>query len=116
VGVRISGHFVAGVCNPPRLAIKMTPFQIIDHHYLLTIVEHSSISTYVFKCIPGRKSSRLLPIVSSPQSIPDYLSFFQMAAAIPQDSLVLVTGVNSYIANHVADQLMEAGYRVRGTT
>ncbi|KAH8791217.1 hypothetical protein BGZ57DRAFT_939115 [Hyaloscypha finlandica] len=34
-----------------------------------------------------------------------------MAAAIPKDSLVLVTGVNSYIANHVADQLMEAEYR-----
>ena len=94
----------------------MTPFQIIDHHYWLTIVEHSSISTYVFKCIPGRKSSRLLSIVSSPRSIPDYLSLFQMAAAIPKDSLVLVTGVNSYIANHVADQLMEAEYRVRGTT
>jgi nucleoside-diphosphate-sugar epimerase len=36
--------------------------------------------------------------------------------AIPKDSLVLVTGVNGYIASHVADQLMEAGYRVRGTT
>jgi NADP-dependent 3-hydroxy acid dehydrogenase YdfG len=40
----------------------------------------------------------------------------KMAPAIPKDSLVLVTGVNGYIASHVADQLMEAGYRVRGTT
>jgi nucleoside-diphosphate-sugar epimerase len=39
-----------------------------------------------------------------------------MTPAIPKDSLVLVTGVNGYIASHVADQLMEAGYRVRGTT
>jgi nucleoside-diphosphate-sugar epimerase len=39
-----------------------------------------------------------------------------MAVAIPKDSFVLVTGVNGYIASHVADQLMEAGYRVRGTT
>lgn len=37
-------------------------------------------------------------------------------AAIPPNSLVLVTGVNGYIASHVADQLLEAGYRVRGTT
>ncbi len=39
-----------------------------------------------------------------------------MEPTIPKDSLVLVTGVNGYIASHVADQLMEAGYRVRGTT
>jgi nucleoside-diphosphate-sugar epimerase len=39
-----------------------------------------------------------------------------MVPTIPKDSLVLVTGVNGYIASHVADQLMEAGYRVRGTT
>ena len=39
-----------------------------------------------------------------------------MAPAIPKDSLVLVTGVNGYIGSHIADQLLEAGYRVRGTT
>lgn len=38
-----------------------------------------------------------------------------MALAIPKDSVVLVTGVNGYIGSHVADQLMEAGYKVRGT-
>lgn len=35
---------------------------------------------------------------------------------IPKDSIVLVTGVNGFIGSHIADQLMEAGYRVRGTT
>jgi GDP-D-mannose dehydratase len=35
-----------------------------------------------------------------------------MAAAIPKDSLLLATGVGGYIASYVADQLMEAGYRV----
>lgn len=35
--------------------------------------------------------------------------------AIASGSLVLVTGVNGYIASHVADQLMSLGYRVRGT-
>lgn len=35
--------------------------------------------------------------------------------AIPKESLVLVTGVNGYIASHVAEQLLEHGYRVRGT-
>ena len=40
----------------------------------------------------------------------------KMAPAIPKDSIVLVTGVNGFIGSHVADLLMEAGYRVRGTT
>lgn len=36
--------------------------------------------------------------------------------AIPIGSLVLVTGITGFIASHVADQLLQAGYRVRGTT
>lgn len=39
-----------------------------------------------------------------------------MATAIPKDSIVLVTGATGYIGSHVADQFLEAGYRVRGTT
>jgi nucleoside-diphosphate-sugar epimerase len=39
-----------------------------------------------------------------------------MAPAIPKGSTILVTGVNGYIGSHVADQLLLAGYRVRGTT
>ena len=35
--------------------------------------------------------------------------------AIPSGSTVLVTGVNGYIGSHVADQLLSAGYKVRGT-
>lgn len=34
---------------------------------------------------------------------------------IPLDSLILVTGANGLIASHVTDQLLAAGYRVRGT-
>lgn len=37
------------------------------------------------------------------------------APAIPQGSTVLVTGVNGYIGAHTADQLLLAGYKVRGT-
>lgn len=33
---------------------------------------------------------------------------------IPKGSTVCVTGVNGYIGSHVADQLLEAGYHVRG--
>ena len=36
--------------------------------------------------------------------------------AIAPSSLILVTGVNCFIGSHVADQLLQAGYRVRGTT
>lgn len=35
--------------------------------------------------------------------------------AIPQGSIVLVTGANGYIGSHTADQLLLAGYKVRGT-
>lgn len=35
--------------------------------------------------------------------------------AIPRGSLVVVSGANGYIASHVVDQLLLAGYRVRGT-
>ena len=34
---------------------------------------------------------------------------------VPLNSLILVTGANGLIASHIADQLLEAGYRVRGT-
>jgi hypothetical protein len=35
--------------------------------------------------------------------------------AIPLNSAVLATGINGFIASHIADPLLLAGYRVRGT-
>ncbi|KAI1459463.1 NAD(P)-binding protein [Annulohypoxylon moriforme] len=35
--------------------------------------------------------------------------------AIQPGSLVLVTGVNGFIGSHIADQILQHGYRVRGT-
>jgi len=35
--------------------------------------------------------------------------------ALPKDSLVLVTGANSFQGMHIVDQLLAHGYRVRGT-
>jgi nucleoside-diphosphate-sugar epimerase len=34
---------------------------------------------------------------------------------IAKGSTILVTGANSFIANHIADQLLTDGYNVRGT-
>lgn len=36
--------------------------------------------------------------------------------AIPQGSHIVVTGVTGFIGSHVANQLLLAGYKVRGTT
>ena len=35
--------------------------------------------------------------------------------ALPTGARVLITGVNGYIASHIADQLMNQGFTVRGT-
>ncbi len=43
------------------------------------------------------------------------LKFNGQDPVIPPDSLILVTGANGYIGSHVCDQLLLAGYRVRGT-
>lgn len=36
-------------------------------------------------------------------------------ALMPLNSTILVTGINGYVASHVSDQLLEAGFNVRGT-
>ena len=43
------------------------------------------------------------------------LNFHGKPPAIPYGSTVLVTGANGFIGSHVADQLIQAGYLVRGT-
>ena len=44
------------------------------------------------------------------------LNFNGKPPVIPPGSLILVTGANGYIASHVTDQLIQAGYLVRGTS
>jgi uncharacterized protein YbjT (DUF2867 family) len=36
-------------------------------------------------------------------------------ATLEHGSLILVTGVNGLLGSHVADQLLHAGYKVRGS-
>ena len=38
-----------------------------------------------------------------------------MSQTVPKGGLILVTGVTGFIASHAAEQLLEAGYKVRGT-
>ena len=40
---------------------------------------------------------------------------FGARSVLEPGSIVLVTGANGFIGSHVADQLIQAGYRVRGT-
>jgi NADPH:quinone reductase-like Zn-dependent oxidoreductase len=59
-------------------------------------------------------------IIPSPSLPPLLLSSTNQDQAMPTvaphtGSLVLVTGANGYIAMHVVDQLLKAGYTVRGT-
>ena len=42
------------------------------------------------------------------------LNFNGKDPAIPLGSLILVTGANGYIGSHICDQLLQAGYKVRG--
>jgi hypothetical protein len=48
-----------------------------------------------------------------------YSSYHRMApfreVALPLGSTILVTGVNGYVGSHVADRLLDSGYKVRGT-
>ncbi|OJJ35827.1 hypothetical protein ASPWEDRAFT_41068 [Aspergillus wentii DTO 134E9] len=39
----------------------------------------------------------------------------QFTTALPSGSTILVTGVNGFVASHVADQLLHHGYRIRGS-
>jgi nucleoside-diphosphate-sugar epimerase len=38
------------------------------------------------------------------------------SVAVPYGSVVVVSGVTGFIGSHIADQLLLAGYKVRGTT
>ena len=42
-------------------------------------------------------------------------NFNGKSPVIAPGSMILVTGANGYVASHVADQFLEAGYKVRGT-
>ena len=44
------------------------------------------------------------------------LEFNGKPPVIPPGSTVLVTGANGFIGSHITDQLLQAGYLVRGTS
>jgi nucleoside-diphosphate-sugar epimerase len=34
---------------------------------------------------------------------------------LPKGSLILITGINGFVASHVANEFLQRGYRIRGT-
>jgi len=68
--------------------------------------------------LQSQQHRELVDVPSS--SPPQYNKICQPGAmgpdvpALPKDSLVLVTGANSWQGMHIVDQLLEHGYRVRG--
>ena len=59
--------------------------------------------------LSGYPSTFTFPSAMSP-------NFNGKPPAIPPGSTVLVTGANGFIGSHVTDQLIQAGYLVRGTS
>ncbi|KAK5659982.1 hypothetical protein OQA88_13448 [Cercophora sp. LCS_1] len=53
--------------------------------------------------------------VLTPTSLPSRPSISLTDPLLDPDSLILVTGANGLIASHITDQLLFAGFRVRGT-
>lgn len=43
------------------------------------------------------------------------MTSWKFQPTLAKGDIVLITGVNGYIAAHIADQTLAAGYRVRGT-
>jgi nucleoside-diphosphate-sugar epimerase len=82
------------------IATVGTVFDFISSQELIVLNRHRSD----FKIIDQRVSEREMSAESTVEN-----------PNIPLDSVVLVIGVNGLIASHAADQLLAAGYRVRGT-
>jgi nucleoside-diphosphate-sugar epimerase len=54
-------------------------------------------------------------ILCSPFSIIEEIDMSSPIAALPKGSLILVTGATGYIASQIIKNLLQRGYRVRGT-
>ena len=72
-----------------------------------------SDAVQLYKSVGHASHSSTLPFQHRRNMAP--LQFSGRGPVIPPDSLILVTGANGFIASHVCDQLLKAGYRVRGT-
>lgn len=105
----LSCLFVEPITEQPGLehALIVHPYSNID---IIRVVGHSQKgykTTFAHYCSQQQQQRKInFQTPLNPK----------MAPAIPKDSLVLVTGINGYLGSHVADQFLEAGYRVRGTT
>lgn len=74
---------------------------------------HVQFHSFLQPAIPGKFKN----YQSKRESIRITTIMFQSTQpAIAPGAIILVTGVSGFVGSHVADQLLDAGYKVRGTT
>ena len=86
---------------------------------LLQLQAHQAGCTYLYEGYDGHYRLVVyhhLILLRRHLYVHDASQLERRASSDPPGSIILVTGVNGSIASHVADQLIQAGYIVRGTT
>ncbi|KAK2758598.1 putative secondary metabolism biosynthetic enzyme [Arachnomyces sp. PD_36] len=95
---------------------KISLAKMPGNHFTIVHPPDCKLLSLLLKDVQNEESDRLQIYYSFFKSIYLNGSFYSMSeSAITKGSTVLVTGANGFIASHVADQILQAGCRVKGT-
>lgn len=102
------------IINPPKVANNAVPAVSVSTRCCQGKHEQDKkVSLHL--CIPSIVTiGKLVTLPCSRMTYHHIMASFDNPAITP-DSTVLVTGANGFVGAHVADQLLQGGYRVRGT-